>query len=321
MTSADPPQDIWSRLRDYCQHGYALKYPPLTDEQARELERRGTPIPPEERHNFTSTGHGFRQRLEIVCYPPATEEQLRATEEELGFSLPPDLRRLYSEVSNGGLNLGPSYLFHGAIGGCCQGAPYWEGGPTIEQLTSDSGWRLHPRIEKALFLHPGSYVIVDSMPEGFIFLAHTGCSTALEMDGATGRLYLTDCWDETPDSQGDDSERRYLLTIEAWAPSLSIWFERWLDDTKHEHIESQDKLSLDMVETDDLPDPDAVWRGLYRFDQNWHIWEQPPEDTDLAHDAEHAIYWTYVEDAEHEKKGYSGSPADEPDDNWFADEP
>ncbi len=32
MTSAGPSQDIWSRLRDYCQHGHALKYPPLTDE-------------------------------------------------------------------------------------------------------------------------------------------------------------------------------------------------------------------------------------------------------------------------------------------------
>ena len=321
MTSPVPAQDIWSRLRDYCYFGHDLKYPPLTEEQARDLERRGTPIPPEEWRHFTSTGHGFRQRPEIVCYPPATEEQLRATEEGLGFPLPADLRRLYAEVSNGGLDLGPSYRFHGAIGGCCQGAPYWNDGPTIEQLASDSGWRLHPRIEEALFRHPGSYVIADSMPEGFILLAETGCSTGLEMDGATGRLYLMDCWDEAPDSQGNDSERRYLLTLEAWAPSLSVWFERWLDDTEHEHIERQDELSSEMVKTDDLPDPNEVWRGLYRFGPNWHIWEQPPEDTDLAHDAEHAIYWTYVEDAEREQSTRYSSPAGELDDDWCVDEP
>src|SRR5690349_17641702 len=169
MTSADPSQDVWSRLRDYCQHGHELKYPPLTDEQARELERRGTPIPPEEWRHFTSTGHGFRQRPEIVCYPFATEEQLSATEKRLGFALPVDLRRLYAEVANGGLNLGPSNRFHGAIGGCCQGAPYWNDGPTIDQLASDSNWQLHPRIEEALFRHPGWYVIADSLPEGFIF--------------------------------------------------------------------------------------------------------------------------------------------------------
>ncbi len=230
---------------------------------------------------------------------------MRATEEQLGFPLPPDLRRLYAEVSNGGLNLGPSYRFHGAIGGCCQGAPYWNDGPTIEQLASDSGWRLQPRIAEALFRHPGSYVIADAMPEGFISLAETGCSTGLEMDGATGRLYLIDCWSEAPDSQGDDSERRYLLTIEAWAPSLSIWFERWLNDTDDDPDEHQGELLTEMVETDDLPDPDVVWHGLYRFEPVW--WpkhEEVMDETDLAHDAEHAIYWAYVEVAGREKNRY-----------------
>jgi hypothetical protein len=138
------------------------------------------------------------------------------------------------------------------------------------------------------------------------------------MDGATGRLYLMDCWDEAPDSQGNDSERRYLLTLEAWAPSLSVWFERWLDDTEHEHNERQDELSSEMVETDDLTDPDVVWRGLYRFGLGW---EGSSEDTDLAHDAEHAIYWTYVEDAEREQSTRYSSPAGELDDDWCVDEP
>jgi hypothetical protein len=76
-----------------------------------------------------------------------------------------------------------------------------------------------------------------------------------------------------------------------------------------------------MVETADLPDPDVVWRGLYRFGPNWNRLEQPPDDTDLTHDAEHAIYWTYIEDAEREQDSRYGSPAGELDDNWFVDEP
>src|SRR5579884_1291927 len=48
-------------------------------------------------------------------YPPASEEQLRITEEHLGFALPPLLRALYANVANGGF--GPVGGLHGAYGG------------------------------------------------------------------------------------------------------------------------------------------------------------------------------------------------------------
>jgi hypothetical protein len=48
-------------------------------------------------------------------FPPATEEQLRATEEALGISLPSMLRALYAQVANGGF--GPAYGITGARGG------------------------------------------------------------------------------------------------------------------------------------------------------------------------------------------------------------
>lgn len=38
-------------------------------------------------------------------FPPATEQQVRASEAQLGFSLPPLLRLLYREVANGGAGL------------------------------------------------------------------------------------------------------------------------------------------------------------------------------------------------------------------------
>src|SRR6266487_2255071 len=49
------------------------------------------------------------------AYPPASEEQLRATEAALRFPLPPVLRTLYAEVANGGF--GPGGGIQGALGG------------------------------------------------------------------------------------------------------------------------------------------------------------------------------------------------------------
>lgn len=57
--------------------------------------------------------HGF-------AYPPASEEQLYATETALGFLLPPVLRALYAEVANGGF--GPGGGIQGALGG--YGSPH-----------------------------------------------------------------------------------------------------------------------------------------------------------------------------------------------------
>jgi len=48
-------------------------------------------------------------------YPPATKESLEAAEAELGFRLPHLLRRLYSEVENGGF--GPGAGLVGVRGG------------------------------------------------------------------------------------------------------------------------------------------------------------------------------------------------------------
>lgn len=49
------------------------------------------------------------------AFPPTTMERVRAAESALGFSLPPLLTRLYTEVANGGF--GPGYGMPG-IRGC-----------------------------------------------------------------------------------------------------------------------------------------------------------------------------------------------------------
>ena len=54
--------------------------------------------------------HDLRESFEFL---PAADEQIRATEQALGFSLPPFLRTLYTNVANGGF--GPTGIT-GAIG-------------------------------------------------------------------------------------------------------------------------------------------------------------------------------------------------------------
>jgi len=48
-------------------------------------------------------------------FPPAAQEELKVTEVILGFSLPPILRALYTQVANGDFE--PAYSMRGVIGG------------------------------------------------------------------------------------------------------------------------------------------------------------------------------------------------------------
>lgn len=271
MASADFDQDVWTRLRAYCQSGHTQKHPPLTDEKARELEQHGIFMPPDARHLYTAMNDGMMTREQVVLYLPATEEQLCATEDQLGFPLPPDLRRLYLDVANGGLNLGPVEFFLGAIGGCGEYAATRPDGRTIEAFANDSGWPLHPRVEEALLRHPGRYIIADSLPNGCIWIGQDS-EIAVVIDLRTGCVYSVESLGTlVPGEPGDDPAFTWnlffnqLMRIELVAPSLSVWFERWLNEPWRLPPDDRSELSPQMVKTDDLPDPDVVWRGFYRF--------------------------------------------------------
>lgn len=267
MATEDDTRDVWARLRAYCEElSTSLWYP------HREYDRR--------------------PRL----FRPATEEQLRAAEERLGFPLPPDLRRFYAEIADGGLSLADVEVF-----------------PGVEDLASAGNWnwRLHPRIEEALLRHPNCYVVVDSLPQTFLQIGwdRGGGSTAISL--LTGCVYDVCDWDELPDVVVDNAPYEpfplQLQFIQLAAPSLGVWFDRWLnhrwlDQLAFFTIPLPEKIETahtgllpEMVETGDLPDPDIVWRGIYRFGPGWHLWEWPPDDADLAYDAEHAIYWAYID--------------------------
>jgi hypothetical protein len=177
-----------------------------------------------------------------VEYPPATEAQLRATEEALGFPIPPLLRLMYQEVANGGHLISDQYTLFGAIGGCAVGAA--QGEPrdtiigTIDQLVSRSGWRLDDRVKEAWRRHPGTYLDTDAIPDQFLWLAilDYDYGANLYLDGLTGELYGNDlgysmyehlvALHQTP-YEGSEYECGPRFVYEA--PSLEKWIMWHLD--------------------------------------------------------------------------------------------
>jgi SMI1/KNR4 family protein SUKH-1 len=263
--SADDRSELlWERLRAYVQ----------------------TP-PPEAQREGAYRPDGEFESIAPVPYPPASEEQLRETEAELGFPLPAELRRFYAEIANGGRHIGTELLY-GAAGGCLSDLWGADSQKTIGQLASHSGWRLHPRIEEALLRHPNYFVYVDSLPEGFLLLGELeGYPDTTVLDSVTGRVYVTNYpyWFEVLPITG---EERHITWLTLQAPSLRAWFDRWLGawSTYTGHTAAEpwqwpkfEPLTADLVETADLPDPEVVWRGLYRFGPDW--WEEQPVDDDL----------------------------------------
>jgi hypothetical protein len=119
-------------------------------------------------------------RGQTFTYPPAAEEQLRATKAQLGFSLPLLLRMLYREVANGGNGLvwyDEQFPLVGAQGGCplpplgWPDAGPWRAGATIGELVSRTGWQLHPCIAEALQRHPHCYVLCNQSPDRFVTIS------------------------------------------------------------------------------------------------------------------------------------------------------
>lgn len=166
------------------------------------------------------------------AYPPASEEQLRATDTALGFLLPPVLRALYAEVANGGF--GPGGGIQGGLGGY--------GSRTDEQactIVVDYDW--HREIGYTQVGHHGPVHLVDLAdyagrwrrgrtreylllphevwPEQLLPLEDLGCCMKACLDCQTGCVLCT-----AP--SGNDEE----YEIGPIASSLEEYMERWLRD-------------------------------------------------------------------------------------------
>lgn len=176
-----------------------------------------------ERYEFTygTSGEEIRRDLDpddhprktSFAYVPASEEQLLATEQALGFPLPPLLRTLYAQIANGGF--GPGYGLHGAFGG------FAEAGTLVDGYTFHLTRSTLIDLEASISTGP-VYDAIDLpdtvWPRYLLYLCDWGCATTSCLDAATGNVYL--CRPSAIDT------RSFGLLFEA--PSLQEWLELWL---------------------------------------------------------------------------------------------
>ena len=198
-------------------------------------------------------------------WPTATEEQVCAAEEEVGFALPPFLRDLYMQVANGYFAVGLDTLTCWPEGACPTPFMRRVKRKTLGQMVSHSGWRLHPRVEEALRHHRGYYVISTDCPDRFLTVG--GGATGLEsiaVDGWTGAVYLVGMGGKGALRTGEGAILP-LYSIEFAAPSLEEFFAHWLDGFDYLAASYQGELQPEWVEVADSEELNTVWGNLYHI--------------------------------------------------------
>jgi hypothetical protein len=180
-------------------------------------------------HRYDSLFARIRTHGRQSPFPPATEDQIRETEQQLGFPLPPLLRLLYTEIANGGF--GPGLGIVGTPGGFLMTNPRFDDPdhdivqsyqqevseaqalihledygtiPCISEVwyKLDSGWEQRER-QSYRYVLPN-----NTWPEYMLPLCYHGCTCFTYIDAMSGRLF--------------DERNEYV------AASLEEWFERWL---------------------------------------------------------------------------------------------
>lgn len=154
--------------------------------------------------------HGLR-------FPRATEAEIQACEERLGFKLPPMLRELYMTVANGSNFFGPGYSFFTIFDDFARTHLNY---PILGETIGDGPRVLDDATVEALRAHPGAYVTCPHIPMGFVEFALLGCNVCAYLDGFTGHIYIRDDIYEGDEWNGP--------TFSFGADTLEEWLERQL---------------------------------------------------------------------------------------------
>ena len=146
----------------------------------------------------------MRTPAEQPLPPPATLDQVAATEAALGLRLPPLLRRLYLEVANGGFGPGPGLL--GVRGGARSIK-----GRSMEELHRTM---LEARDEHASWMWPPALLpVVDD----------DGSFLAIDTSVPDGKVVAFD-FEELEDDSPRNAWRQAFRDI---APSYERWLAEW----------------------------------------------------------------------------------------------
>ena len=148
--------------------------------------------------------------LDAFPFPPATEEQVIATEQALGFALPQLLRELYITVANGGF--GPGYGLNGIAGGF--GQSLVESYLAVKQSNRLVDISLYEKRQGPTPLLQTPFYIY---PDRFLELCHWGCAIYSYLDCARDRVF-----------RGSVYREFYGFRYEI--PSLFEWLDLWSRD-------------------------------------------------------------------------------------------
>ncbi len=221
--SEDISTVLFERIRQRCRQ---LQWYGPDDENINWVEERYDPAsdPGGRLHARLAARAPYKLGFE---YPPATEEQLLASESVVGFPLPPLLRALYAQVANGGFGFG--YGIRGAIGG-------FDGrgsGTIVEQyLACSSGDEVH-LIDLADYddqweevtgecrdqvIRTFRHLILPAhlWPERFLPICNWGCGIESCLDCVRGGVYRV----------GVTKEEGHLISLQT--TSFQEMLERWL---------------------------------------------------------------------------------------------
>ena len=201
------------------------------------------------------------ERGQPFDYPPATEAQIRTTEQRLGFALPPQLRLLYLEVANGGhiiSHVYNEYALYGAVGGCPWVGQHQNFPPqTIDRLVSRTGWRLNTRVEQALRRYPGTWIEAEHTPDRFLLLADLDFNYGdeLQIDAWTGYIYHTRPGTDMHhhlvamgQAPYEGSETDCLTQVIFWAASLGEWMQEQMAPTYPRLRSWNSRLTMRMLQ-------------------------------------------------------------------------
>lgn len=154
-------------------------------------------------------------RRKEFARPPATAQQLAATEMELGFILPATLRTLYAELGNGGF--GPGYGLRGVVGGLpVQG--------TITDMYPFSGNALFPfsnTVWERWEQNPHHVLefSANRWPEKLLPICKWGCGSEIGLHAERGWVFHI-------------GSARHPTHWAIWvlADSLEAWLEWWIQE-------------------------------------------------------------------------------------------